>query len=118
MNEEGILLTMSGDVVLTVIAGKTQGKKFVFDSHDTFLFGRQDDCHICLPDDRMVSRHHFLMEVNPPQICVRDLGSKNGTYVNKQKYGGRAEHETPEEGAKYNHPQIDLKDGDEIRVGQ
>ena len=108
---------MSGTITLTVLEGTSQGKTFVFDAHDTFLFGRMDDCHICLPHDQMVSRHHFLMEVNPPHACIRDLGSRNGTYVNGQKYGGREKHETPEEGARRQYPQVDLHDGDQIKVG-
>jgi hypothetical protein len=109
---------MSGEVILKVTTKGAQEKAFVFNSHETFLFGRVDDCHICLPEDPQVSRHHFLMEVNPPQVCIRDLGSRNGTYVNKQKHGGRARHETPEEGAKRHYPQVELHDGDEVRVGQ
>ncbi len=108
---------MSGTITLTVLEGTSQGKTFVFDAHDTFLFGRMDDCHICLPHDQMVSRHHFLMEVNPPHACIRDLGSRNGTYVNGQKYGGREKHETPEEGARRQYPQVDLHDGDQVKVG-
>ena len=109
---------MSGEVVLTVTTKNVSEKTFVFNSHETFLFGRVNDCHICLPEDPQVSRHHFLMEVNPPQVCIRDLGSRNGTYINKQKYGGRAKDETPEEGAKHQYPQVELHDGDEVRVGQ
>jgi pSer/pThr/pTyr-binding forkhead associated (FHA) protein len=109
---------MSGEIVLLVTTKNAPGQAFVFNSHETFLFGRVDDCHICLPEDQQVSRHHFLMEVNPPQVCIRDLGSRNGTYINKQKYGGRAKHETPEEGAKHDYPQVELHDGDEVRVGQ
>ncbi len=51
---------MSGKVVIAVTAGASQGKTFVFDTHDIFLFGRKDDCHACLPDDQLVSRHHFI----------------------------------------------------------
>src|SRR5437667_94405 len=109
---------MSGEIVLMVTTKNAPEQAFVFSSHETFLFGRVDDCHICLPEDQQVSRHHFLMEVNPPQVCIRDLGSRNGTYINKQKYGGRAKHETPEEGAKHDYPQVELHDGDEVRVGQ
>jgi hypothetical protein len=109
---------MSGEVVLTVTTKNAQEKTFVFNSHETFLFGRVNDCHICLPEDPQVSRHHFLMEVNPPQVCIRDLGSRNGTYINKQKYGGRARDESPEEGAKHQYPQVELHNGDEVRVGQ
>jgi len=37
--------------------------------------------------------------------------------VNGQKIGGRKTGETPEQGAKRRHPEIDLKDGDQLRVG-
>lgn len=109
---------MPGKLTLTIIVGPKAGKTFVFEKHDTLLFGRMDDCHACLPEDQQVSRHHFLLEVNPPEARLRDLGSRNGTYINGQKYGGRARHETPEEGAKRKSPQVDLSDGDEIQVGR
>jgi eukaryotic-like serine/threonine-protein kinase len=109
---------MPGRVCLEVVAGPIQGRQFQFDGHDTFLFGRSPDCHAELSaDDATASRHHFILEVNPPAARLRDLGSLNGTYVNGQKYGGRARHLTPEEGARQPLPQVDVKDGDTIRVG-
>ena len=108
---------MSGKVKLEAVEGPMKGKAFIFEEHDTFLFGRLDDCHACLPDDNMVSRHHFIMEANPPDARIRDLGSLNGTYVNGAKYGSREAHETPEEGAKRQYPEVDLKHGDRIKVG-
>jgi len=30
--------------------------------HDTFLLGRMPDCHLCVPSDPQVSRHHFLLD--------------------------------------------------------
>jgi hypothetical protein len=109
---------MAAKIRLAVIQGAQQGKEFIFDQHDTFIFGRMEDCHACLPDDNQVSRHHFLLEANPPDARLRDLGSLNGTYVNGQKYGGREAHETPEQGALRQYPQVDLHSGDEIQVGQ
>ena len=70
---------MSGKVILKVTQGKLQGKDFAFDEHDTFIFGRMGDCHACLADDNLVSRHHFILEANPPDARLRDLGSRNGT---------------------------------------
>ncbi|EFH88293.1 FHA domain-containing serine/threonine-protein kinase [Ktedonobacter racemifer] len=109
---------MPGKLTLTITAGPNAGKAFVFEKHDTLLFGRMDDCHACLPEDQQISRHHFLLEVNPPESRLRDLGSRNGTSINGQRYGGPARHETPEEGAKRKSPQVDLSDGDEIQVGR
>ena len=91
---------------------------FPFTEHDTFVFGRMDDCHVCIPDDTQVSRHHFILEVNPPQACLRDLGSLNGPWINETKCGGRKDGETPEEGAKQKFPEVILKHGDLIRVGR
>jgi eukaryotic-like serine/threonine-protein kinase len=111
---------MSAKVKLEVVdgPGSIKGKPFLFEEHDTLLFGRMPDCHICLPDDAQVSRHHFLLEVNPPEARIRDLGSMNGTYVNDRKIGGRAEGETPEQGAQRRYPEVDLKHGDQVKVGQ
>ena len=82
---------MAGKVTLEVVAGAMAGKRFSFDDHDTILLGRSPDCQVSLPDDDKVSRYHFIMEVNPPDACVRDLGSLNGTRVNDVKHGGREE---------------------------
>lgn len=109
---------MPDRLILTITAGPQAGKTVVFEEHMTLLLGRADDCQIYLPVDQKVSRHHFLLEVNPPHARLRDLGSRNGTYVNEQKYGGRDRHETPADGARRHYPQVDLGDGDEIRVGQ
>jgi serine/threonine protein kinase len=109
---------MPGRVCLDVVAGPIQGRHFEFDGHDTFLFGRSPDCHAELaPDDATASRHHFLLEVNPPAARLRDLGSLNGTYVNGHKHGGRAKNQTPEEAAQKAWPEVDIRDGDLIRVG-
>jgi hypothetical protein len=109
---------MAGKLTLTIpTVGPKQGQTFVFEEHDTLLLGRMSDCHVWLPDDQRISRHHFLLEVNPPLACIRDLGSRNGSYVNGQKYGGRARDETPEEGLRRQYPQVELHDGDQIRVG-
>lgn len=108
---------MSASIQLRITEGSAKGKVFDFAAHDTFLLGRHPDCHVHLPDDTFVSRHHFILEVCPPQACVRDLGSRNGTYVNGRKIGGRKEGETPEEGARRAYPEITLKHGDRIQVG-
>ena len=109
---------MPGKVTLVVTAGPIQGARFEFTGHDTFLFGRAPDCHARLASaDTSASRHHFLLEVNPPAARLRDLGSLNGTHVNGTRHGGRRRHESPEAGARRPAPEVDLEDGDRIRVG-
>jgi len=85
-----------------VVAGPIQGRRFEFQAHDTFLFGRAPDCHAGLPvNDTTASRHHFLLEVNPPAACLRDLGSLNGTWVNGAKFGGRVAGHPESEGGRF-----------------
>ena len=69
-------------VTLNVVAGPQTGRSFTFDQHDTFMIGRSEDSHFCLPHDRFFSRHHCIVEIAPPQAFLRDLGSTNGTFVN------------------------------------
>lgn len=88
-------------VNLRVLAGPYKGQVFPFDQHDTFLIGRTNDAHLCLPDDRFFSRHHCLLEIDPPQCFLRDLGSTNGTFVNGQRVS-----------------QSFLKHGDQIQGGE
>jgi hypothetical protein len=109
---------MTSKVIIDV--SNTRGKKrvFSFEEHDTFMVGRMGDCHVCIEDDDYLSRRHFILEVNPPQVRLQDLGSLNGTYINGNKVGGRDANETPEEAiARHKFPWIDLKNGDVIKTG-
>lgn len=72
-------------VNLRVLAGPYKGRIFTFTQHDTFLIGRTNDAHLCLPNDRFFSRHHCLLEIDPPRCFLRDLGSTNGTFVNGKR---------------------------------
>ncbi|MGH9875297.1 MAG: protein kinase domain-containing protein [Pyrinomonadaceae bacterium] len=109
---------MNAKVILEATAGPLKGRRFVFEGHDTFVFGRSRDCHAHLSkDDKFSSRHHFLVEVNPPEARLRDLGSLNGTFINGIKYGGRRAEETPEEAMSRLQSEVNLKHQDEIHVG-
>ncbi len=108
---------MPGKVALQVVKGPMKGVQYHFDSHETFWFGRSKNCNLCLPEDPEVSRYHFFLEVNPPEVLIRDLGSLNGTYINGEKFGSRTAGETPEQGATRRYPEIYLKDGDIVEVG-
>jgi serine/threonine protein kinase len=68
--------------------------------------------------DGEVSRHHCLLEIAPPLVNLRDLGSRNGTLVNEVRYGGRALSESREQGSQRQFESISLKHGDVIRVGK
>jgi pSer/pThr/pTyr-binding forkhead associated (FHA) protein len=68
---------------------------------DRITLGSADSNDLAVPADRRLSRLHAVFERYPAGWCVRDLGSRNGTFVN----GVRIWHERA------------LADGDEIRAG-
>lgn len=105
--------SMLGKVTLSIDAGPLQGHEFMFEEHDTFLVGRTDDCHVKLPSDPFVSRHHFILEIEPPHARLRDLGSLNGTYVNGRLHGGRTGNKAGSEAL-----EVDLSPGDHIQIGE
>ena len=109
---------MSLAVRIEIMTGEQKGKVYSFIGHDTFIFGRESDCHCSMPADLEISRHHYLLELNPPDARIRDFGSLNGTWVSGKKIGAREKGETPEQGQKRRYPEVDLKDGDEIRAGK
>jgi len=88
-------------VNLRVLAGPYKGHVFKFTQPDTFLIGRTDDSHLCLPQDKFFSRHHCLLEITPPRCFLRDLASTNGTFVNGQRVA-----------------EASLKSGDQIQGGE
>src|ERR1700754_2133023 len=112
---------MTATVTLRLIRGRLDRTEYVFDERTTCIIGRASGCAPRLPSDeyhRTVSRHHCLLDVNPPDARIRDFGSLNGTFVNGKKIGQREPHQTPEEGAALPFPEHDLADGDEIRLGE
>ncbi|MBI5815970.1 MAG: protein kinase [Nitrospinae bacterium] len=112
---------MPPKVILSVIKGKLEGLKFSFDERTTRLIGRAFDCDPRLPDDdahKTISRHHCMLDINPPDIRVRDFGSLNGTFVNGKKIGMRPAGVSAAETSSITFPEHDLKDGDEIKLGE
>lgn len=107
----------SANVKLRIRDGGPEDEVLVFDGPAQIVVGRALDCDIALPADYAhsdISRHHCQFEIEPPCIRVRDLGSRNGTFINGKvlgvKLGARA-NDAFAAAAK------ELKDGDEVRVG-
>lgn len=102
---------MCATVTLRVAAGPFKGDEYEFTEKTQWSVGRASDCSLQLPGQDMnlvVSRHHCVFDIDPPHLAIRDLGSRNGTYVNGVKIGGRPE------GA---NGSTVLKDNDVVRVG-
>jgi biotin operon repressor len=85
--------------MLIVYEGELAGQRWILDQ-DQVIIGRGTDCDIVLPE-RQVSRHHVQIERDDGGYLLRDLGSKNRTYVNGQEMSDRP---------------YRLKDGDEIQM--
>jgi pSer/pThr/pTyr-binding forkhead associated (FHA) protein len=95
-------------------------REFVFDEPAECIIGRAADCDIQIPtgnEHTDVSRHHCVLEIHPPHVQVRDLGSLNGTWVNGRKIGQRPPSEPSEESGLWPSAAYALKHGDELRVG-
>jgi pSer/pThr/pTyr-binding forkhead associated (FHA) protein len=88
-----------GRGVLIVKRGPNAGSKFFLDS-DATTIGRHPDSNIFL-DDVTVSRHHAEIRRASDGFGLHDVGSLNGTYVNRER--------VEESG---------LASGDEIQVGK
>jgi pSer/pThr/pTyr-binding forkhead associated (FHA) protein len=110
---------MPSKITLTITQGKLSRKQYVFESRSTCIVGRNDDCNLQIADkvDMTISRYHCLLDINPPDIRVRDLGSLNGTFVNGTNIGQRKRQQPAQEAVRLSFPEYNLQDGDEIKLG-
>jgi len=83
-----------------VIKSKDKVVKEIILSKDTFSIGRLAENDLEL-NDHLVSRHHTKLIKQGTDYLIQDLGSANGTFLNKKKVKVEK-----------------LKDGDEIQIGQ
>lgn len=87
-------------VKLKVLEGSQAGKKITI-SGDHFLVGRDAECHL-RPRSDLISRRHCEVVIEGGEVIARDLGSRNGTYVNDERLEGDCR----------------LKAGDHLRFGR
>ncbi len=107
---------MPAKIVLTITQGQLSGTQYVYEEREVCTIGRHKDCNVRLPSDAahaQVSRYHCLLDINPPAIRVRDLGSGNGTYVNGQRIGSQQKSANQDA----DRLERDLVDGDLLQIG-
>ena len=95
----GVDALPSGSALLVVKRGPNAGSRFLLDQ-DTTSAGRHPDSDIFL-DDVTVSRRHAEFRREGGDFVVVDVGSLNGTYVNRDRID-----------------RVQLKDGDEVQIGK
>ena len=109
---------MFSHVILRATAGALKGRAFVLEDPGEYTLGRAGDCSVQVPDGlSLISRHHCRLVVEAPSVHVQDLGSLNGTYVNGDLIGQRPKGQAVADAMPAEHPERDLSDGDELRIG-
>jgi pSer/pThr/pTyr-binding forkhead associated (FHA) protein len=89
----------SGSALLVVQRGPSAGSRFLLDT-EVVSAGRHPDSEIFL-DDVTVSRRHAEFRRVPDGYVVADVGSLNGTYVNRDRID-----------------EVALQGGDEVQIGK
>ena len=86
-------------VELKVVGGSRAGMVIPI-TGSQFMIGRAEDCQL-KPRSELISRYHCALLTETSYVAVRDLGSKNGVYVNGERIGVEQE----------------LKNGDRLAIG-
>ncbi|WP_341927123.1 FHA domain-containing protein [Nocardioides psychrotolerans] len=89
----------TGHALLVVQKGPGAGSRFLLDGDVTHA-GRHPDSEIFL-DDVTVSRRHAVFHRDGDSFTVSDVGSLNGTYVNRDRI-----------------EKVQLNDSDEVQIGK
>jgi len=87
------------EVRLVVVTGEHQGREIPL-PETIFLIGREEQCHL-RPHCPRVSRKHCAIATWAGKVRVRDLQSRNGTYLNGHRVLG----------------EVGVQDGDQLRIG-
>ena len=90
---------VKGPALVVRSGGGRTGETFPLEAERT-LIGRSPDCEIFL-DDVTVSRKHAVLQRRDKTFVIEDLGSLNGTFVNRRRI---------ESG--------ELTDNDELQIGK
>lgn len=77
---------MSKPHLLEIQTGRHKGRKIRLTDSETII-GRGEDAKIRISSDD-VSRHHCVLTVREHDVLVKDLASRNGTFVNGRPIEG------------------------------
>jgi pSer/pThr/pTyr-binding forkhead associated (FHA) protein len=86
---------------LRVLIGDSAGETIEV-PQGKLVIGREADCRL-QRESTFISRQHCVLLLDEDTLRIRDLGSKNGTFVNGRRIGGR---------------EAILLDGDVVAVGE
>jgi hypothetical protein len=93
------MVAREGAALVVRAGGGRVGESFPLD-HERMSIGRRPDSEVFL-DDVTVSRDHAILVRRGDEVFLDDLGSLNGTYVNRRRIDSQR-----------------LEDGDEVQIGK
>ena len=68
---------------LKVDSGPIKGQNFSIEEEMLCIVGRDPSCNLII-DSSTISRFHCVIEVKPPCVYLKDLGSTNGSFINER----------------------------------
>src|SRR5262245_48528144 len=75
-------------VLLKILQGSKAGKEVKIPTPKCVI-GREDGCHL-RPQSDAISRRHCVIITTENEVVVRDLNSRNGTFVNEERVAEEA----------------------------
>jgi len=74
------------NVTIEIRTGLSAGYSHTFDREA--VIGRDPNCDLAVAEDPRISRRHARIRVQGKQVLLEDMGSTNGTKINKKRIKG------------------------------